>query len=326
MVAGVAGCVSVLASIRHPGECVMGKHRSKIVVAATLALSLLAAGPVAADGPPPPQVPGMVITESTMGFEETWDALYTAIDSNPNIGIAAVVDHAANAAGAGLDLPPNREIFFGNPNIGTPLMQLAPTAGLDLPLKMLVWEEGGRVFVGYNSMDYLAARHGLESPILINVAGALRGLAGTATGAEVDDTVHGMERYQNKSWLVTLPSANDFDTTLYRLFSAIDASPANVAFTVDHAANGASVGLDLPPNTLVVFGNPNLGTPLMQAAPSSGIDLPLKILVWDDAEGNTYVTYTDLRHLDQRHHFQGQTALTKTIDGAVSSFAAAAAG
>lgn len=69
-----------------------------------------------------------------------------------------------------------------------------------------------------------------------------------------------------------------------------------------------------------------LPTPLMQAAPSAGIDLPLKILVWDDAEGDTYVTYTDLRHLDQQHHFQGQTALTKTIDGAVSSFAAAAAG
>jgi uncharacterized protein (DUF302 family) len=269
----------------------------------------------------------MVITESTMSFEDSWDALFTAIDGNPNIGIAAVVDHAANAAGVGLDLPPNREIFFGNPNIGTPLMQQAPTAGLDLPLKILVWEDVGRVFVGYNAVEYLAARHGLESPILENVAAALRGFAGAATGADVDDTrVHGMERYETKPWLVTLDSADDFDTTLARLVSAIDASPANVAFIIDHAANAASVGMDLSSNTLVVFGNPNLGTPLMQAAPSSGIDLPLKILVWDDSDGDTHISYTDVRHLDQRHHFLGQAALVKLIDGAVSSFASAAAG
>jgi uncharacterized protein (DUF302 family) len=112
----------------------------------------------------------MVITESTRSFEDTWLALYGAIDANPNIGIGAVVDHAANAAGAGLRLPPNREVFFGNPTIGTPLMQQAPTVGLDMPLKMLVWEEAGRVFVGYTSVDYPAARHGLESPILSNVA------------------------------------------------------------------------------------------------------------------------------------------------------------
>ena len=135
-----------------------------------------------------------------------------------------------------------------------------------------------------------------------------------------------MERYETQDWLVTLDSSDDFDTTLARLLSAIDSSPASVAFTVDHAANASSVGLELAPNTLVVFGNPNLGTPLMQAAPSSGIDLPLKILVWEDTDGDTHVTYTELRHLDQRHHFQGQTELTKLIDGAVNGFASAAAG
>ena len=151
--------------------------------------------------------------------------------------------------------------------------------------------------------------------------------AATATGAQVDDTrIHGMERYEARPGLVTLDSSDDFDVTLTRLLSTIDGSPANVAFVVDHAANAARVGLDLPPNTLVVFGNPNLGTPLMEAAPSAGIDLPLKILVWEDSAGDTHVTFTDLRHLDQRHHFRGQSALTKSIAGAVGNFAAAAAG
>ena len=302
------------------------RSRFAVVFAVSVASAVLAIGPVGADTPPP-EVPGMVITESTMSFQDSWDALFTAIDSNPNIGIAAVVDHAANAESVGLDLPPNREIFFGNPNIGTPLMQQAPTAGIDLPLKMLVWEEAGRVFVGYNAVEYLAARHGLDSPILDGIAAALRGLAGVATGADVDDTqVDGVRRYERKPGLVTIDSADDFDTTLDRLLSAIDASPANVAFTIDHAANAASVGMDLAPNTVVVFGNPNLGTPLMQSSPTSGIDLPLKILVWDDAEGETHISYTDMRHLNQRHHFRGQSELLKVIEGALRSFASAAAG
>jgi len=269
----------------------------------------------------------MVITESTMSFQDSWDALFTAIDSNPNIGIAAAVDHAANAASVGLDLPPNREIFFGNPSIGTPLMQQTATAGIDLPLKMLVWEESGRVFVGYNVVDYVAIRHGLDSPILGGIAAALRGLAGVATGTDVDDTqVHGIKRLDKDPRLITVDSADDFDTTLDRLLSAIDASPASVAFSIDHAANGASVGMDLAPNTLVVFGNPNLGTPLMQTAPSSGVDLPLKMLVWNDADGETHITYTDIRHIDQRHGLGDQEALLKIIDGALSNFASAAAG
>jgi uncharacterized protein (DUF302 family) len=148
-----------------------------------------------------------------------------------------------------------------------------------------------------------------------------------ATGTDVNDNrVHGMQRFANKPWLVTLDSTDDFETTLARLLAAIESSPADVAFTVDHAAGAARVGLDLPPNTLVVFGNPNLGTPLMQAAPSAGIDLPLKILIWDDLAGMTHVTFTHLRHLDQRHHFRGQADVTKLIAGAVANLAAAAAG
>lgn len=293
-----------------------------------IAMSLVVAGigPAAAS-PPPPNVAGMVITESTMDFEATWGALYAAIDANPGIGIAAVVDHAANASGAGLELSPNREIFFGNPAIGSPLIAQAPIIGLDLPLKMLVWEEDGRVFVGYNSVDYLSARHGLESPIFDTVAGALRALTAAATGTSVDDSrVDGLERYETMDWLITVDSADGFETTLNRLLAAIDASPANVAFRIDHAANASSVGQTIPGNTLVVFGNPNLGTPLMQAAPSSGIDLPLKILVWEDIDGQVHLTYTDLKHLDQRHHFGGQPSLTATIAGALANFAAAGAG
>jgi uncharacterized protein (DUF302 family) len=255
-----------------------------LVLLTLLTLSVVAttAIPATTGQSPLPPVAGMVITESMTVFDETWETLLGALDSNPNIGIVAVIDHAANAASVGLELQPNREIFFGNPNLGTPLMQISATAGIDLPIKMLVWEDAGRVFVGYNAAGYLATRHDLgASPILDIIAGALRGLASTASESVVDDTrVHGLERFDQRPGLVTFDSNFGAEETLDRLLAAIEASPANVAFIVDHAANAASVGMDLPPNTLVVFGNPNLGTPLMQPAATAGIDLPLKMLVW----------------------------------------------
>ena len=85
-----------------------------------------------------------------------------------------VVDHAANAASVGLELNPNRELFFGNPNIGTPLIAESPTAGFDLPLRALVWEDAdGTVMVTTNSIELYTERHGVVETDLAMVNGAL---------------------------------------------------------------------------------------------------------------------------------------------------------
>ena len=75
---------------------------------------------------------------------------------------------------------------------------------------------------------------------------------------------------------------------------------------VDHAAAGAKAGLDLPPTTLLIFGDPVAGTLLMQAARTATIDLPLKILVWQDDAGRVQVAYTDPADLADRHGITGQ--------------------
>ena len=127
---------------------------------------------------------GLITVESAASFEETWDRLRAAIEENENLRILATVDHAANAEGVGRALPPTRLLLFGNPNLGTPLMQEARTVAIDLPQKLLVWTDAdGRVRVSYNDPAYLAARHGLagESDVLRTIAGALEGLAAGAT-------------------------------------------------------------------------------------------------------------------------------------------------
>jgi uncharacterized protein (DUF302 family) len=93
--------------------------------------------------------------------------------------------------------------------------------------------------------------------------------------------------------LVTLRSSHDFATTLERLTAALESKGVRVFARIDHAAGATSAGLVLRPTTLVIFGNPVAGTPLMQAVQTAGIDLPLKALVWQDAQGAVHLTYND---------------------------------
>ena len=117
-------------------------------------------------------------------MEETLANLEAALEEKGLITVA-VVDHSANAANAGLELPPTRLVIFGNPNVGTPLMQAARTVAIDLPQKMLIYEdEAGDVYVAYNDPQYLAERHaltGVDEP-LTTVSNALSNLANAATG------------------------------------------------------------------------------------------------------------------------------------------------
>jgi uncharacterized protein (DUF302 family) len=91
------------------------------------------------------------------------------------------------------------------------------------------------------------------------------------------------------------------DETMERLVAAIAARGMSVFLRLDHAAAAHAAGLPLRPTALVVFGNARAGTPLMQAAQTIGLDLPLRALVWQDEAGRTWLTYADPHALAQRH-------------------------
>jgi uncharacterized protein (DUF302 family) len=95
------------------------------------------------------------------------------------LNVFARIDHAAGAAKVGKTLRPTELLIFGNPQGGTPLMECAQTAGIDLPLKALVWQdEAGKVMLSYNDPEYLAKRHGAAScPVVDNLKKALSGIA-----------------------------------------------------------------------------------------------------------------------------------------------------
>jgi uncharacterized protein (DUF302 family) len=290
-----------------------------LVALLSLVLSTLAVLPQSAQAQQAPGGPGIVVLESTQSFEETWSSLTAALDANAAIRTIAQVDHGAAAADAGLSLEPNRVIFFGNPALGTPVMQAGRTAGIDLPQKMQVFEEDGRVFVAYNAPSYIADRHGAGGAATLGtITNALAGLAQAATNTS--GSVTAPASTTAGAGLVETASANDFETTWSTLIDTIDASPASVAFTVDHSANSGGV---LPPTRLVVFGNPAIGTPMMASVASAGLDLPLKMLVYEDDAGVTHVVSTAPSFVQSRHGV-GDVATVGAATGAIANFTAAA--
>lgn len=133
---------------------------------------------------------GLVAHRSAYSVDSTTARLVRAVESNPNLSVMAEVDHAANASRVNRSLPPTRVVIFGNPNLGTPLMQQQRTVAIDLPQKMLVWEDStGTVRVAYNAPDHLRARHGISGrdDVLTTISGALETLATGAAGRSPAD-------------------------------------------------------------------------------------------------------------------------------------------
>jgi len=115
-------------------------------------------------------VAGLIRIASSHPVDRTLERLESLL-AERGIMIFARIDFSGDAARAGLTLRAERMLIFGNPKAGTPLMQRAPTAGIDLPLKALVWEDaGGATWIAYNDPHYIVERHGLDAALAANLA------------------------------------------------------------------------------------------------------------------------------------------------------------
>src|SRR6516225_11124968 len=113
---------------------------------------------------------GIVTIPSHHSVDEAVDKLKTILQSK-GVTLFALVDHSGEAEKVGLKIPPTKLLIFGSPKAGTPLMLASPRIAIDLPLKILIWEDsGGKVWVSYNSPAYLQERHGLPPELIQNIA------------------------------------------------------------------------------------------------------------------------------------------------------------
>lgn len=106
----------------------------------------------------------------------------------------------------------------------------------------------------------------------------------------------------NENGLANIPSNHSVGKTVEKLTGILKAKAITLFALVDHSGEAEKAGIKMRPTKLFVFGNPKAGTPVMLASPSSAIDLPLKILIWEDANDKVWITYNSPIYLQERHN------------------------
>lgn len=129
---------------------------------------------------------------------------------------------------------------------------------------------------------------------------------------------------QGADGLIVVKSNHSVAVTADKLEAALRDKGMTVMKRINHAAGAESAGMTLRPTELVIFGNPKVGTPLMQCAQSVAVDLPQKALIWQDADGQVWLGYNDPAYLRARHAIEGCDAVLAKVGKALSLFADAA--
>lgn len=320
-------------------------RRTTLALAAAAALALAGCGsgtggtggagdaPAAAPASSPaagsaevPRVPGLVVYESAYDVAETSERVQAGLAEAGMV--TAVVDHAANAESVGEELRPTTLVIGGAPMAGTPVMAEQQTAGVDLPQKYLSWEaEDGTVYLGYNSAEYIGARAGVaaDSAALDGLRMGSARIAATASGND-EPVATGEGAVSGEGYLVEQVSDVGVDEAITRYEEAFAAKDLMPVATVDHAAGAASIGEQLRPTSVTFVGNPQVGTMLLQANQTMGIELPVRYLAWEDEAGVVHVGHPDIRVLAERHGLSGVDDVLDMVEMATGMFTGTAAG
>jgi uncharacterized protein (DUF302 family) len=127
---------------------------------------------------------------------------------------------------------------------------------------------------------------------------------------------------QEKSGIVTKPSSHTVDETVDKLKDLFHAKGITLFALVDHSGEAGKVGMEMPRTKLLIFGSPQAGTPVMLAVPSIALDLPLKILVWEDHQGKVWLSYNSAAYLQERHGVPESFLQGLSVVGALADAAA----
>ena len=212
--------------------------------------------------------------------------------------IVGVINHAAAATSAGLELLPTQVVLFSKTWPDAALNRRSATMGIDLPQKLLVWEAAdGSIHLKYNAPGYLFDRH--DARVLDFLY------------RNVDKVTGQFGPLDNG--LVSIQSQQSVDATVAKLLQVLDDAGFNIPFVIDQPAKR--------PMTLVIFGNPAIGTQLMQNSRPVALDLPQKYLVYEDRHGNVHIVWNDPIFVAQRGGVEGLDMLLNNVANALRNFA-----
>lgn len=239
--------------------------------------------------------------------------------------LVVTIDHARLAAAQGETMPPAVVTIFSDPEVSTELMLSNPRVGLDLPFKVLVFDDMGTPTVAYPTASFLAARHGLTDEKVLErydsaMFTALRGI-------DHDDlALVGAASVSRDYGIAELESDFEFAETIARLEQAVMSQGDTVWFgQVDFSAEAALQGEALSPATLLLFGGPKPGAVAMAHFPKLGLDaFCQKLLVYEDEAGEVKVLFNEIVAFAELHygtsarpHRMIDGRLLTTFEGAV---------
>ncbi len=127
---------------------------------------------------------------------------------------------------------------------------------------------------------------------------------------------------EKKNGIIDIPSNHSVDETVERIENILRSKGITLFAVINHSGEAEKVGMKMPPTKLLIFGSPKAGTPLMLAAPSIAIDLPLKILVWENSEGKVWVSYNSPEYLKKRHGLPEDLVKNIAVVGTLAAKAA----
>ncbi|MCF4101969.1 DUF302 domain-containing protein [Gillisia sp. M10.2A] len=271
-------------------------------------------------------VPGTRYSASKTSFNTTYSSLNNVLAEDERINEIIEVDLAANARSLGRVLHPLKVVLFQNPELDSNLLQRNQLAGLDLPHKILVYQNSDDVvYALYNSVAYLVSRYNLqETENLDQISETLEGLATSATSAEVKRASN--ITVEAEEGIITKVSNLNFEETYSNLVNAISLNENfKVIGEIDHQTNASDVGVNLSPTKLILLENIVLETSLVQSSQTLALDLPLKILVWEDEGGMVKISYNNPFYLEERHSITNHQTELEQLLVALDEFSSVAA-
>lgn len=272
---------------------------------------------------------GFVEASSNTTFEKAVETLEEGVENADDFELVATVDHVDNAKSVDRELEATTLFLVAQPSTTGQFLVDAQTAGLDLPLKLLVWEADGVAQLGVNAPRYVAARHEIDKYGLQfgQLESQLAELVEQVSGAELDEFPRNeVITAEPGDGIVTVESDNSVGRTAERLEKFIgEEDGVEVMETYDHAARAEEAGVEDVPNLrLILFGNPDAGTQLMQKERSIGVDLPMKYIVYETTQGRIDVAYNDPSWLVERHGIDADEELLEGMTRTLEKVAAKA--
>nr|WP_216600525.1 MULTISPECIES: DUF302 domain-containing protein [unclassified Ruegeria] len=231
--------------------------------------------------------------------DENFLVLETAVDEAGATPIASI-DHSRLAKAEGVETPASRVLIFSDPEINTPILKENVRAGLDLPFRVLSFDQDGRPQIAYTDSQFLKVRHGLNDTQALNafeskmleVLNDLDATPAPTSGLFAD---YGVIELQT---LLSVPEAVE------RLRTAVMGQDDTVWFgEIDFATEASQLGVDLPEAVLLLFGGPAPGGVAMAGFPAIGLDaFCQKLLVYANEEGGSVVIFNDIAALAKLHY------------------------